>query len=296
MNVLVTGCAGFIGNELWKRWQRKYRLLGIDDLSRETSVAPIVDSLQHHLFYVEDICNIDSIPLPQLDLIVHLAAQVSVVNSLIDPIRDMHTNAEGTLRLCMLAQKHGCKMIYSSTNKVYGELVGVNDPISDSHNLNPQTPYGISKCTGAQYVLDILPNTGYVFHQSCIYGETQHGTLDQGWVGWLRHSMMKNIPITCYGDGSQIRDLLHVEDLIDIYDLVVDGKLSPGGYVTGGGVENAHSFAEVVNLMGGTISKFSDWRQHDQKYFVSSNEKLKAAGWSPKIKFTDWVRSDLSSR
>lgn len=290
MNILITGCAGFIGNALWKRWEKKHRLLGIDDMSRETSVAPVVDSMQHHLFYVEDVCNIDSISLPKLDLIVHLAAQVSVVNSLTDPICDMKTNIEGTLRLCMLAQKHECKMIYSSTNKVYGELNGVDFPVTDVQPLKPETPYGISKCTGAQYVLDMLPTSGYVFHQSCIYGETQQGTLDQGWIGWLRNRIKTNAPITCFGDGTQVRDLLHVEDLIDIYELAVEGKLSPGGYVTGGGLRNAYSFTEVVELMGGTIANFDEWRQHDQKYFVSSNEKLTAAEWSPRVNFIDWVK------
>lgn len=290
MNVLITGCAGFIGNELWNRWERKYKLIGIDDMSRETSVAPIVDSMQHHLFYVEDICNIDSIALPKLDLIVHLAAQVSVVNSLIDPIRDMRTNVEGTLRLCMLAQKHNCKMIYSSTNKVYGELPGSDSPISDSQVLKPETPYGISKCTGAQYVLDMLPNSGYVFHQSCIYGESQQGTLDQGWVGWLRGRIKSKSAITCFGDGTQVRDLLHVEDLINAYEMVIDDRLLPGSYVTGGGEKNSHSFKEVVDLMGGNIDNFDEWRQHDQKYFVSSNEKLTAAGWSPNIRFVDWLK------
>jgi len=292
MNILITGCAGFIGNALWKRWEKKYRLLGIDDMSRETSIAPVVDSMKHHLFYVEDVCNIDSISLPKLDLIVHLAAQVSVVNSMIDPILDMHTNIEGTLRLCMLAQKHGCKFIYASTNKVYGELNGVYTPVSDSQALKPETPYGISKCTGAQYVLDMLPNSGYVFHQSCIYGETQQGTLDQGWVGWLRGRIQSNSPITCFGDGTQVRDLLHVEDLIDAYEMVLNGTLSPGAYVTGGGIENSHSFKEVVELMGGTIAKYDEWRQHDQRYFVSSNEKLLASGWSPKIGFVDWMQSN----
>lgn len=289
MNILITGCAGFIGNALWKRWERKYRLIGVDDLSRETSVAPVVDSMQHHLFYVEDVCNIDTVSLPKLDLIVHLAAQVSVVNSLIDPIRDMHTNVEGTLRLCMLAKKHECKMIYSSTNKVYGELNGIDTPVSDAQPLKPETPYGISKCTGAQYVLDMLPQTGYVFHQSCIYGETQQGTLDQGWVGWLRNRIKTNSPITCFGDGTQVRDLLHVEDLIDAYDMVIDGTLPAGDYITGGGLENAHSFSQVVSMLGGDIANFDEWRQHDQRYFVSSNEKLNSAGWSPKIRFADWV-------
>lgn len=294
MNILITGCAGFIGNAAWKRLENKYKLIGIDNLSRETAVAPVFDSIQHHLFFVEDINNIDDLPmpLPKLDAIIHLAAQVSVTQSVNEPIEDIKTNAEGTLRMCMLAQKHDCKLIYSSTNKVYGELNGVTEPISDSRVFMPETPYGISKCAGAQYVLDMLPKSGYVFHQSCIYGETQVGTVDQGWVGWLKNSVKNNVPVTCFGDGTQIRDLLHVEDLIDIYEMVLEDKLEPGSYVTGGGEENAHNFEEVLSMLGGTISKYDDWRPHDQKYFVSSNEKLKKTGWTPKIKFTDWIQKE----
>ena len=199
------------------------------------------------------------------------------------------TNAEGTLRMCMLAKEHGCKLIYSSTNKVYGELNGVTEPISDDRGFTPETAYGISKCTGAQYVLDMLPETGYVFHQSCIYGETQVGTVDQGWVGWLRNSIETNRPVTCFGDGTQVRDLLHVEDLVDLYEMVLDGKIEPGSYVTGGGKENAHSFSEVMELLGGEIDRYDGWRPHDQRYFVSSNEKLRESGWKPKILFKDWI-------
>lgn len=287
MNILITGNAGFIGNALWDRWKDKYTLIGIDNLSRETSISPIIDSLQPHLFFLEDVNNIDNLPLnlPKLDLIVHLAAQVAVTHSLIDPISDFKTNAEGTLRMCLLAKKHQCKLIYSSTNKVYGELIGVNTPVKDSTPFSPQTPYGISKCCGAQYVLDILPDTGYVFNQSCIYGEKQLGTVDQGWIGWLKNCISKNIPVTCYGDGSQIRDLLHVDDLIDLYELVLNEQIPPGSYVVGGGEENSYSFSEVVRIMGGEISKYENWRSRDQKYFVSSNEKLNCLGWKPKIKF-----------
>jgi CDP-paratose 2-epimerase len=111
-------------------------------------------------------------------------------------------------------------------------------------------------------------------------------------VGWLRGRIKSNAPITCFGDGTQVRDLLHVEDLIDAYEMVLDGRLSPGGYVTGGGENNAHSFKEVVELMGGSIANYDEWRQHDQRYFVSSNEKLLASGWSPKIGFADWMQSN----
>ena len=138
----------------------------------------------------------------------------------------------------------------------------------------------------------MLPDLGYVFHQSCIYGETQVGTLDQGWVGWLKHSVKNNVPVTCFGDGSQVRDLLHVEDLLDIYELVLEDKLEPGSYIKGGGKDNAKTFYAVLRWLGGRISKYDDWRLHDQRYFVSSNEKLNAAGWEPKIKFEDWAKKN----
>ncbi len=286
MNILVTGCAGFIGNILWKRLQEKYTLIGIDNLSREISIMP--EKKLGQLLFLEDINNINTINLPKLDAIIHLAAQVSVVNSLEDPLGDLRTNAEGTLKMCLLAKKHNCKLIYSSTNKVFGELIDVFEPISDEKNMAPETPYGISKAAGAQYVLDIVPKAGYVFHQSCIYGETQKGTLDQGWIGWLKNNIFNNRPITCFGDGTQVRDLLHVDDLIDLYEMALEDKLSPGSYVTGGGIENAYSFFQVVNMLGGKIEKFDNWRSHDQKYFVSLNQKLYKSGWRPKVKFSEW--------
>jgi len=266
MNILITGCAGFIGSALWSRWASKYRLIGIDDLSRPTSNPPIIDSLQHHLFFREDILNVGNLPLPKLDFIVHLAGQVSVVASLSDPIRDSLVNCHGTLLLCLLAKRHGCPLIYSSTNKVFGELTGVTVPIKDSTPLNPQTPYGVSKSAGASYVLDLLPNNGFVFHQSCIYGSSQVGTLDQGWIGWLRGNIKSNNPITCFGNGKQVRDLLNVEDLLDLYQIALEGHMPSGAYVTGGGVENSYTFEEVVGLLGGSIKKYDAWRDHDQRH------------------------------
>jgi len=290
--ILITGAAGFIGNVAWKRLEKKCKLIGIDNLSRDISMPPMIDSLQHHLFFHEDINNLDQLPLPlpPLDGIIHLAAQTSVVDSMEDPLDDLKSNIEGTLRLCMLAQKNNCKLIYASTNKVFGDLEEVFTPISDATPFDPATPYGVSKCAGAQYVLDMLPESGYVFHQSCIYGDTQVGTLNQGWIGWLKTCNSKGTPITCFGDGSQVRDLLHVEDLVDLYEMALEGNIAPGGYITGGGEENAYSFKEVTELLGCTISDYDDWRPSDQRYFVSSNEKLSVVGWTPKIKFLEWSR------
>ena len=300
-NILITGAAGFIGNALWKRWGDKYNLIGLDDMSRETAIAPrptpqresilfFKDSLYSEDPFFEKIISSSGDPL---DAIIHLGAQVSVTDSVKDPIRDCRTNIEGTLRMCMLAQKYKCKLIYSSTNKVFGSLENVKSPILDDRPLMPSTPYGISKCAGAQYVLDMLPEKGFVFHQSCIYGETQVGTVDQGWVGWLRNCIKREEPITCFGDGTQVRDLLHVEDLINIYEMVINEKLLPGAYVTGGGEENAYSFADVMQMLEGQVSKYDEWRPSDQRYFVSANEGLTNQGWKPDIKFPNWLNQNL---
>lgn len=283
MKILITGHAGFIGNVAWNYFLNKgHELYGIDNLVRKTSKIPPRAGQEQ---VVEHIKNIALVGFPKVDAIIHLAAQVSVVDGDKDPENDFTTNALGTFNIVQWAKKN-CSgpIIYASTNKVFGELVGVNSPILDSQPLIPQTNYGVSKCTGAMYVHDA---GGWVLHQSCIYGESQLGDLNQGWVGWIRQSIKKKIDITCFGDGQQVRDLLHVNDLVKCYDMILEGKIKQGSYVCGGGVENAHTFEEVVNMLGGTIASKTDWRSHDQKYFVSANNGLNEQGWKPEIIFKD---------
>jgi CDP-paratose 2-epimerase len=193
------------------------------------------------------------------------------------------TNAMGTFEVLQYAKARGAGVIYASTNKVFGELAGVKNPIEDSQPIVPETNYGVSKCVGAQYVHDY--SKGWVIHQSCIYGEAQVGDINQGWIGWLRQQVSRNEQIVCFGDGSQVRDLLHVNDLVRLYEMIIMGKIRKGSYVAGGGAVNAYSFAEVVNLLGSEISSFDVWRMNDQKYFVSANSGLSRQGWVPEISF-----------
>jgi CDP-paratose 2-epimerase len=195
----------------------------------------------------------------------------------------------GTFSVVQFAKERKANLIYASTNKVFGELNGLSSPVKDDQKLSPETNYGVSKCSGAHYVAD-YPK-GYVLHQSCIYGEAQVGDENQGWIGWIRQRVKGNLPITCFGDGTQVRDLLHVEDLILLYDRIIDGKIYPGSYVVGGGDANAFSFADVVALFGGKIESFADWRSHDQKHFVSANDGLSSQGWHPRIHFKERVIS-----
>jgi CDP-paratose 2-epimerase len=181
------------------------------------------------------------------------------------------------------------KFIFSSTNKVFGDLYGASSPILDSQPLDPKTPYGISKAAAALYVQEFLPDNGYVFHQSCIYGDTQEGSVDQGWVGFIRHQIERGEDVFCYGNGTQQRDLLHVEDLLDAYDLAIEGKIPADSYVIGGGPSNAMTFEGVVAMLGGKVTAYGDWRPHDQRYFVSANQRIGKYGWKPKVDIREWL-------
>jgi len=292
MNILITGHCGFIGTEAWHYFKNKgYNVYGVDNLSRSTSV--FIDDKNSYTLDINYLLKND-LNLPKIDWIIHLAAQVSVVDSINDPYHDFKCNAEGTFNVVQFAKKHNSKIIYSSTNKVFGDLKGITEPISDSQPLQPKTNYGVSKCTGANYVSDYKvdgKNYGWVLHQSCIYGESQKGDENQGWVGWIRQCIKNNKDIICFGTGKQVRDLLHVKDLVLLYSNIIDGIIKPGSYVVGGGEENFVTFEQAVNLLGGNIKSYTDWRLDDQEYFVSKNEGLRAQGWVPKIIFKDTVKN-----
>lgn len=286
MKILITGSAGFIGSRLWDRLEADgHKVFGIDDLSRNTSKARGVANE-----IIGDVRDIDEMKMlaEPFDFVFHLAGQVSVVAGETDPERDFLTNAYGTFRVVQWAKKWNTGVVFSSTNKVFGSLDDVREPIGDSQPVRPETNYGVSKASGAAYVSDY--EKGWVFHQSCIYGPTQLGEEDQGWVGWLANSVRQGRPITCFGDGSQIRDLLHVDDLVTLYSHVLKGGLPPGSFVVGGGAGNAASFDQVLRALGGSVATYSNWRPRDQKYFVSANHGVLASGWRPEISLDDGLR------
>jgi CDP-paratose 2-epimerase len=279
MRILVTGNAGFIGTHVWTYFlDRGYEVYGIDDLSRKVSKR-----VMHPNAIVDDVVNISKIEALDIpfDWVIHLAAQVSVVVGEDDPVLDFKTNCQGTFEVVQWAKARGAGVIYASTNKVFGELADVKSPILDSQPISPQTNYGVSKAAGSHYVRDY--DRGWVLHQSCIYGSSQKGEEDQGWIGWVYNSIKSGRPIRCFGDGHQVRDLLHVKDLINLYNQIIEGGIVPGSYVTGGGSSNAVSFEEVVKMLGGEISEYLAWRPNDQRYFVSANEQLLVQGWRPTI-------------
>ncbi len=309
MKILITGAAGFIGTNAVAHYvELGHHVLGIDNLSREGTEKNLKWLSKNYIvdFRKADITTCNFNELPEVDVIIHLAAQVGVQASIDDPVNDFNQNILGTLKVLEYARRHEKKpiVIFASTNKVYGDLQ-VNKPVSEKTPLDFHTPYGVSKGSAEQYVLDysrIYGIPGVVFRQSCIYGEHQLGKEEQGWVAWFLIANQTAQPLTIYGDGNQVRDTLHVSDLLEAYDLAIKNISESQGkaYNMGGGESNTLSLNELVKKANITTSiSFADWRPADQKYYVSDITKFKDQfNWNPKVgvdegleRLQTWLRS-----
>lgn len=293
MRILVTGSCGFVGTNIVKRFAPEHHVIGIDNLSRADTDKNLLYLRRNFIwdFRKVDITNFDFNELPEVDVIFHMAAQVGVQSSINDPVNDFNQNILGTVKVLEYARRHTKKpiVIYASTNKVYGDIQ-VDKPVSEDQPLNFHTPYGVSKGSADQYVLDysrIFGVPGVVFRQSCIYGTHQLGKEEQGWVAWFIIANHTGQPLTIYGDGTQVRDALFVDDLVDLYTLAIEKiDLAKGqAFNAGGGIKNILSLNDLVKKANITTPiSYSDWRPADQKYYVSDISKLKnVLGWEPKI-------------
>ncbi|MBD0331719.1 MAG: GDP-mannose 4,6-dehydratase [Chitinophagaceae bacterium] len=325
--ILITGGAGFVGTNLADRLLSGGKTVAIfDNLSRAGVENNLIwlkqkypNSLQVIVADIRDkVAVADAVG--NADFIFHFAAQVAVTSSLIDPFYDFEVNAYGTLNLLEAIRNsdHQPPVIFTSTNKVYGDLhdLGIvmngtrynpenlyyrQNRISEERNLDFHSPYGCTKGVADQYILDYARTFGLktcVFRMSCIYGPHQFGTEDQGWVAHFLIQALNNKPITLYGDGKQVRDILFVNDLVDAFLLAKGSidQLSGNAYNMGGGVNNTISLLELVDLIqkiSGERPKifFNDWRPSDQKYYVSDFKKFTSAtGWLPKVGTKEGVR------
>jgi len=333
---LIIGGAGFIGMNLAHHLLSKNKNVTVfDNLSR--------DGTQHNLQWLQDqhgdrltfvqgdICDPNS-PLPklveQVQVVFHLAAQVAVTISVNDPRADFQANALGTFNVLEAIRQSSAKpiMLYSSTNKVYGKMTDLDiveqdgryaysnlpNGIPVSRPLDFYSPYGCSKGTGDQYVIDYARIYGLktiVFRQSCIYGPHQFGMEDQGWVAWFAIRALKNKPVVIFGDGKQVRDVLYVDDLIAAYNAAIDSINTTSGqaYNVGGGPAHTLSLLETIdildNLFGSRLKyTFDDWRPGDQLIFVGDISKAKNDfGWEPRIPpqqgvsgLVDWLKQNES--
>ncbi|MDQ3829006.1 MAG: GDP-mannose 4,6-dehydratase, partial [Candidatus Tectomicrobia bacterium] len=247
------------------------------------------------------------------DQVYHFAAQVAVTTSLTDPVFDFEVNACGTLNLleALRTLRHPPPLVFTSTNKVYGDLsdvsLGMNgsryEPedllirrygVNEDRPLDFHSPYGCSKGTADQYIMDyarMFPIPMVVFRMSCIYGPHQFGTEDQGWVAHFLIRALEGQPITLYGDGMQVRDILFVDDLLDACLLAQAQmpKLSGQAFNIGGGPSQAISLLELIDLIRELHGErpavhFGDWRAGDQRYYVSDTRRFRAAtGWKPQV-------------
>jgi CDP-paratose 2-epimerase len=308
--LLITGGAGFLGvNAADHMIRAGWHVTVLDNLSRAGTERNLEWLTAAHpqstAFIKEDVRNAAAVAahVKGQDAILHLAAQVAVTTSLVDPTSDFEINAGGTVSVLEAVRKNNrdAPLVFASTNKVYGKLGKSNAPCKETQPLDFHSPYGCSKGAADQYVRDYARCFGMntvVLRQSCIYGAHQYGTEDQGWVAHFVHSILNDRPLTIYGDGTQVRDLLDARDLSRLYAQVIDQIDSTRGeiYNVGGGPENQRNLLEVIELIGELTAKkprysFAGWREGDQEYYVSDIGKAKERlGWEPEVPFDQGLR------
>jgi CDP-paratose 2-epimerase len=320
--VLVTGGAGFIGSNLADRLATEgHDVLVYDSLARPGVEANLAWLRQRHPSRVAAaIADIRDAPAladaaANCAAVFHLAGQVAVTTSLAAPEEDFEINVRGTLLLLEALRRRGesTPLVFASTNKVYGDLADIaleevqgawlpRDPALRAHGIGEgralsfHTPYGCSKGAADQYVLDYARSFAVptvVLRMSCIYGDRQFGTEDQGWVAHFLLRALAGEPLTIYGDGKQVRDVLYVADAVQAYLAAWRRMPAVAGraFNLGGGPDNAVSLIQLVRRIEAIIGtavglRFADWRPGDQRYFVSDIRGVQAAlGLGPPL---DW--------
>jgi CDP-paratose 2-epimerase len=318
--VLITGGSGFIGTNLAHRLLSTGRpVLLFDNLARpgvEQNLRWLHDTHGSQVeIEIADTRNAEAIrrAVNRASEVFHFAAQVAVTTSLTDPLEDFEVNARGTLHLleAIRAQPLPPPLVFTSTNKVYGSLEDIGfrrrnlryeptDPalrqtgVNEARPLDFHSPYGCSKGSADQYVLDYARTFGLraiVFRMSCIYGPHQFGTEDQGWVAHFLIRALDGRPITLYGDGRQVRDILYVDDLVDACLLAQQHMPTEAGqaFNIGGGPGNTVSLLELLDMISEMLGRkpdveFEAWRPGDQRYYVSDTGKFhRRTGWKPRV-------------
>lgn len=323
--VLITGCAGFIGSHLSSFFLKKGAIvIGVDNLSRKGSKLNLNLLLGNKNFYFNK-ADIRSFPklvsifkkYKRFNLIIHEASQVAVTTSVLNPREDFEVNALGTFNILEATRLFSANSFFqfASTNKVYGNIDSMKiidkgtryeyrenfKGFNENTNLDFHSPYGCSKGAADQYVRDYSRIYGLktvVLRQSCIYGTRQYGVEDQGWLAWFIIAALLGKPITIYGNGKQVRDILWIDDLIDAYFRLYKNKDKVSGEIfnVGGGLKNSLSLLELIEILKKerilknkpTISK---WRPGDQKIFIANTQKIKKAiGWKATIRPAQGIR------
>lgn len=331
--IFITGGCGFIGcNAALFFYKNDWEVTIFDNLSRKGTENNLdwLASNGKFNFIKGDIRNyseiLSALKKEKFDFILHLAAQVAVTTSIINPREDFEINAIGTFNLLEAVRETNKQsfVLYSSTNKVYGKLEhlevverngrheykDISKGVQASECLDFHSPYGCSKGAADQYIRDyarIYDLNTCVFRQSCIYGTRQFGVEDQGWVAWFTIAALLKKPISIYGDGKQVRDVLFVEDLVRAYEsaFINRHKVNGKAFNMGGGHSNTLSLLELISILEKKLDlklnpSYSEWRPGDQKVFIGNIDKFtEATGWIPATSTSegagiliDWVREN----
>jgi CDP-paratose 2-epimerase len=334
--MLITGGAGFVGCNAARFFgERNWSVTVLDNLSRagtDKNLEWLRDGTTFEFAQV-DVRDWPAVKRviaeSRFDAVLHLAAQVAVTTSVIDPRTDFAVNALGTFNVLDAVRLHcpEAAFVFASTNKVYGKITTavselrdkryayVNRPygIAESEPLDFLSPYGCSKGAADQYTLDFariyqIPATS--FRQSCIFGPRQFGVEDQGWVAWFAIASMVGRDITIFGDGKQVRDVLHVEDLLRAYEAAIRApeKVAGEAFNVGGGPDQVLSLLDLVELLENRLGtriplRWDDWRPGDQQVYISDIRKLQSTlNWKPEIdvgtgiaQLLDWVERNRAA-
>lgn len=324
--VLITGGAGFIGSNLARSFLDDGREVVIFDALTRRGVEANLDWLKSRygnlvsarIADIRDLAEVEA-AVRDAGAVIHLAAQVAVTTSLVSPQDDFSINGQGTLNLLeALRRKGDTPLVFASTNKVYGHLGEIplaetedryvpqesevrDFGIGEAQPLDFATPYGCSKGLADQYVLDYARTFGLktaVLRMSCIYGPRQFGTEDQGWVAHFLINALTQRPITIYGNGRQVRDILHVDDAVAAYRRVLDDieDCSGRAFNLGGGPGNAVSLRTMLREIETIVARpldvgYAPTRPGDQPYFVADTRRIASeAGWSAKVEWRQGLR------
>jgi CDP-paratose 2-epimerase len=333
--ILITGGAGFIGSNLADRLAGEGEEIIIYDALSRPGVERNLEWLRSRYgaritHIAGDVRDEDELTraVAEAKAVFHMAAQVAVTTSLSDPREDFEINVKGTVNLldAVRVRREPVPVIFASTNKVYGDLADIEfdtlhdryEPkafnarrgIDESRPLDFHTPYGCSKGAADQYVLDYARSFGVpsaVFRMSCIYGQRQMGTEDQGWVAHFLIRALEGQPITIYGDGRQVRDILDVGDAVNAYVRALANIDTVAGraFNLGGGPANAISLLELIDEMRAITRReialaFEDWRPGDQRWFVADTSMARSTfdlpaprGWRDGVaRLAEWLAAE----
>ena len=338
MKYLITGGCGFLGSNIASEILKQGgELIIFDSLYRFGSYQnkEWLETQGEFIFIHGDIRNTNDVERAikehKPDVIYHLAGQVAMTTSISDPRMDMEVNVGGSFNLLNSVRLYSPEttIIYSSTNKVYGDLeqftyeetvtryrcVEKPNGFDESVNLDFHSPYGTSKGSADQYMLDFARIYGLktvVFRHSSMFGGRQFATYDQGWIGWfiqqainIKNGTQKE-PFTISGNGKQVRDMVHAEDVVALYlkaSIKID-TIKGQAFNVGGGIENSSSLLELFSFLEKELNVKMGYtelpvRESDQKIFVSDLSKARELiGWGPKvskeegiIKMIEWVKT-----